>query len=92
VLVLLIKVIRNNWHSFITAIKNKKTWVISFLCGVILLPVSKIIDGFPRVIKEETGLKLANDIRFICSILEESLELAIPLFFLIAFYQWSKRN
>jgi len=90
ILLLLLKFITANWRIFITAIRDRKPYAISLLSGILLLPISKLLDSSPRIIMQNVGLKLHAKVVFVCSYFEETLELAIPILFLIALLQWRK--
>ena len=72
-----------------SAVRNRRPYAISAFSGIILVPVSMLFDLTARILRER-GMEIDDDVYLTCQLLEETLELAIPLLFMIALLQWKK--
>lgn len=66
--------------------KNCFSWTIATLGASVVL--SKIIDRFPSNYRKHYGQALQENYRALCSLYEESGEVLIPFFILLALYQY----
>lgn len=70
--------LKKNTSSFLVCLRNKKSYGITTLAGLLALPISKILDS------DIIGLVDYDWMIY----MEESVELAIPYFFVVALLQF----
>lgn len=70
----------------IRSIRTKReAWVAPTLTGIVLLPVSVVLDGSKRYLNR-LGIEYGETTVFVAMVLEEMAELGIPLMFLTALF------
>lgn len=82
-----VKLIADYGPGFIGAVRMGRRYALSMLSGILLLPISQVFDECAhflrrRVVVHDDGVRA-------CALLGEVLELAIPLLFLPAVFQWA---
>ena len=70
--------LKNNTDSFLACLKNRRPCCVTVLAGLVSLPFSKLLDS--------SIMGLVDNDRLIY--FEESVELAIPYFFIVALLQF----
>ncbi len=78
--------IRKNYAVAWQGLKEKKITYITLAIATLLLPLSKILDRFPNRLKE-AGIYVSETTKQQASILEEVVELIIPLLILLLILQ-----
>ena len=73
------------WHSFLTALKAGDTAAVNLAMAIGFGFISKILDSMSTPLRKVVAL-FHNDPRTSLRVVEESMELAIPLFILLAIY------
>lgn len=64
---------------------KREAWVAPTLTGVVLIPVSLVLDGTERYLKS-LGVEYGETTVFVSMVLEEMSELGIPLMFLTSLF------
>ena len=88
-IILLFLLVKNNFRKLLNGIKTHEKWAFSAVTGIALLPTSVVLDSTRRWLTD-WGVELLDTQQLIIEFSEELVELAIPVFFLIAFFQWKK--
>ena len=83
-LTLAVSVFVRNRRSFMRAIRSGYAPAWAVAVGVLCLPASKAIDRAPALIRDHAPAPLLADTRFAFLVIEECMELAIPILFLWA--------
>ena len=92
VTVLVVRLIKGS-RSLFSAVRNRRPYAISTFSGIFLIPVSVLFDKWiTRILRKRGGMTIDDDLYLACQLLEETLELAIPLMFVIAMLQWKKET
>lgn len=78
--------LRGRIGAFVRCVRNGDPPCLSILGGLLIIPFSLILDQVPRPLKK-AGL-WSEDLFLALSISEETFELAIPVLFLVAIFQW----
>ncbi|MFN2355854.1 MAG: hypothetical protein ABR512_15205 [Desulfopila sp.] len=73
--------------GFLRALSARKIYAFSIICGLVCMVVSKLLDGNSEVFEFLLGME-EGDLGFYCVILEECLEMFIPIFFIRALIQY----
>ncbi|MDX1775870.1 MAG: hypothetical protein R3297_04760 [Desulfobulbales bacterium] len=83
--VFLYNFLKSNAREFLNGFRKKKPYIITASAGLLSLPASKVLDG---------GLQWLDAIGqgHRAVYFEESLEMAIPLFFIIAMLQFYREE
>jgi len=89
ILFVVITFITSNARILFRSVKNRENWAIFTFTGIILLPVATIIDGSLRFLKA-LGIQTGENAYLTKTIFEETVELAIPVLFLVALLHWRK--
>ncbi|RYH04076.1 hypothetical protein EU805_01505 [Salipiger sp. IMCC34102] len=79
----LILLIRHRGPALLRALRHGAPWALAFAAGLFLAAFSKAIDGLGRKLLT-FGIEVAQGVEHNAGLLEELLELLIPLLFLIA--------
>ena len=72
------------WRPFVAALRARETFAYAGLLALVLGPLTKLLDGAHRHIREITGQPISDEARGQISSFEEVLELGIPIFVLWA--------
>lgn len=83
ILFVVITFITSNARILFRSVKNRENCAIFTFTGIILLPVATIIDGSLRFLKA-LGIQTGENAYLTKTIFEETVELAIPVLFLVA--------
>lgn len=78
-----IYLIKNHFKNLMRAIKRAEPCAVGIFFGILLLFLTKTLDGFGRKLAG-IGIAIGNDIELIAVSMEEVLELGIPFMFMIA--------
>jgi hypothetical protein len=89
-IILLFVFAKNNFTKVLNGIKTHEKWAFSTVTGIVLLPTSVVLDSARRWLTD-MGVELLDTHQIIIEFSEELVELAIPVFFLIAFFQWKEK-
>ncbi len=73
------------WHSFLTALKAGDSAAVNLAMAIGFGFITKILDSMSTSLRKVIAL-FHNDPRTSLRVVEESMELAIPLFILLAIY------
>jgi len=73
--------------AFLRALSARKVYSFSIILGLVCMVASKLIDGNSEVFEFLLGME-AGDLGIYSSIMEECLELFIPVFFIRALIQY----
>ncbi len=76
-------------RSFIEDIKARKGQSLTLLMALVFMVSSKSIDGLGRKLKP-LGIVLSDSVRSLAGVIEESMELMIPLLFIVAIAEFSR--
>ena len=76
-------IIRKHFSEYMVALKEREPFAIGVSCGVLLIFVSKGIDGLPRQLNS-VGFSITKNTIELMSITEETIELGISLMFMIS--------
>jgi len=77
-LVYIVWFLKKNMGSYLVCLKNKKSYAVTTLAGLVALPLSKVLDSSIMGLVDYDWLIY----------MEESVEFAIPYFFIIALLQY----
>jgi hypothetical protein len=80
--IFLLSFLKSHAGRFMTGLKKRIPHIITAFAGIICLPISKLLDGAEFKWLDDLGQG------YRLNILEESIELAIPYFFIIAMLQF----
>jgi hypothetical protein len=86
-IITLVIFVRRNAGVFFTALRSKERFAQCTLTAVILLPIAAMTDASIRYLND-MGIDIGEQFHLIKAVTEEVLELAIPLLFLIALFQY----
>jgi hypothetical protein len=86
---LLFLLVKNNFTKLLSGIKTHEKWAFSAVTGIALLPMSVVLDSTRRWLTD-LGVELLDTQQLIFGFSEDLVELAIAVFFLMAFFQWKK--
>ena len=75
------------WPFFKRALRARRPWAVSLICAVGCVVFSKALDGNSDIY--ELLLPMLEDTRILARIIEECMELLIPLFFIRSLLQYS---
>ncbi len=89
IVIITIKFIRTNFRSFIDGLKSGSAVAVHVAIGIGLMVFSKVWDGFAEPIRPLVRL-FYNNPPVSMHITEEMAELAIPIFFLLTAYHYTK--
>lgn len=83
--------------GFVAALKARRDYALSILCGLFFIGFSKAIDGIPRKMRDLFGVTVDDSVRLSFRSIEELMEMMIPLVFIAACIQFamlerSRRN
>ncbi len=78
-----------NIKALLNGFRRHEDWAITTINGLILIPIALVTDSSLRSLKF-AGIKTAENIHLFKAVLEETIELAIPVFFLIALFQYGR--
>ncbi len=84
---ILISIYRNHFRQFIEGLKNHSTIPIGVFIVLLLLGVSKSLDGISRKLGS-FNIEIGSQIAIHLAALEEVLELGIPMFLLLIYYEY----
>ena len=79
--------LRQHARSFVLALRLRRPYAVSILSGMLLLVLSKLCDLAHRMVIS-AGVPLCYDGEIRVSMVEEFLELGVPLLFLVAVFQF----
>ncbi len=77
--------------SFVKNLKKGTAHALFTMCGIACMFLSKFLDGYSEVL-EKIFIMVNEDPAFQARILEETLELAIPVFFILAILKLQYRR
>ena len=89
IVIVTIKFIHSNFRTFVDGLKSRSAVAVHAAIGIGLMVFSKVWDGFAEPIRPLVRLFYSNP-PVSMHITEEMAELAIPLFFFLAAYHYSK--
>lgn len=78
-----------NIKVLLNGFRRHEGWAITTINGLILIPFALVTEKSLSLLKF-TGIKTAENIYLFKAVLEETIELAIPVFFLIAIFQYGR--
>lgn len=87
----LISIYRNHFRQFIEGLKNHSTISIGVFIVMLLLGVSKILDGISRKLSS-FEIEIGSQIAIHLAALEEVIELGIPMFLLLIYYEYFDKH
>ena len=87
--VIVILFAKSNYHELIKGLQASKKWAFSTCTGLALMIFSVLLDNTNRWLND-FGIVLMEEGSLAIEFFEELVELAIPVFFLIALIQWRK--
>jgi hypothetical protein len=87
----LISIYKNHFRQFIGGLKNHSTISIGVLIVLLLLGVSKTLDGISRKLGS-FEIEIGSQIAIHLAALEEVLELGIPMFLLLIYYEYFDKH
>ena len=91
ILIVLASIVLREKNNFIKGIIDLKQSQLAVLASIILVVVTKTIDGLKRKL-EGFGIDLSNKIEHFAMIIEEVGEMGIPIMFAIAILSCCKKN
>jgi hypothetical protein len=80
---------KNNYGKLIKGLQSSEKWAISTCRGFVLIIISVLLDSTNRWLKD-LGIVLTELGSLVIQFAEELVELAVPVFFLMALIQWRK--
>ncbi|ADE15934.1 conserved hypothetical protein [Nitrosococcus halophilus Nc 4] len=83
VLYVIVHLAKTHFHGFISAVKKREPSAIGVGVGILLIFLTKILDGLSRKLAS-VGVTLSNNMEQLTEIIEEVFELGIPMMFIIA--------
>ncbi|HEX7054802.1 MAG TPA: hypothetical protein VF211_12825 [Burkholderiales bacterium] len=75
------------WRPFLRALRARVPAAVTLATTVALLVVTKTADRLPGILRDDYGLRLPDALARLDMVLEEPMELAIPLLILLAIAQ-----
>ncbi len=81
--------VKRTVRKFLTALKTRDNWAVMAFAGIIMLPLSLLFDGAKRYM-QALGMTPGEAELLFFAVLEETAELAVPVFFLVALIQWGR--
>ena len=93
ILCIVVHLVWTRWHSFVTALKAGNVAAINLAMAIGFAIVSKIIDNNSTFIRRVIALFFTEPRYSLTRVVEETMELAIPLFILLAIYHsfWEQK-
>lgn len=85
-----VALLRRWWRPFVRALRALRTWALAAAGAIVVLVVSKAMDGLGRKLAG-IGIRIAPEIDRKAGMLEEVLELGIPILLLVAVASWFRR-
>lgn len=79
----------NHSHRLWQGLKEKRCYAVSLVAAALLVPISKVLDSSSRILKQDFGIPVPDEIGTVMGMLEETLELGIPLVVLWTLWQVS---
>jgi hypothetical protein len=91
ILIILILFIRKNYATLFNGLRAAEKWAFSTITGIVLIGVAVVLDSLIKQLKD-FGIIIVKEIEYLLmmKMSEEMVELAIPIFFLMALLQWRK--
>ena len=87
----LISIYKNHFRQFIEALKNYSSISIGVFIVLLLLGISKTLDGISRKLGS-FEIEIGSQIAIHLAALEEVLELGIPMFLLLIYYAYFDKH
>ena len=88
-LVCLFFLLKNFARSFAEGIKARQGQSLTVLIALVFMVSSKSIDGLGRKLKP-AGIVVSQSVSSLAGVIEESMELMIPLLFIVAITEFSR--
>lgn len=89
ILITLILLIKRNIRKLLLDLRNKESSANFTMTGIVLLPIAAVSDASLRFLKN-ISIESGDKVGLMKTVFEETIELAIPLVFLIALFKWKK--
>lgn len=86
--ILVIFVIHFFRRSLVDGIRNHRSYTVTTLAALLLLPFSKLLDSGITFLTHDMSLELPVRIRLSWAVLEETIEMGLALLFVVALVQW----
>jgi hypothetical protein len=91
ILLLVYSMIKNHWRTFVLEVRERTSFGIGVLVVFSLCVVAKSIDGLGRKLRS-VGLEASPAVEQCAAVVEEYVELGIPLAMLIVFVSYFRRR
>ncbi len=91
ILIFIFSFVIKNSKALLRGFRNRKDWAISAMSGLLFLFFSKLIDSGRRILTKSLDI-INYEYDNVLKTTEETAELAIPVFFLIAIIQYAKHS
>jgi hypothetical protein len=85
IFVIAIRYFRRNIFAFLEALRLRRMYAVSLVCSAFCIVASKILDSFSGPIEPLVAC-FSSEPRIVLQISEETIELAIPIYLLLAVY------
>ncbi len=84
----LIRYMINYGRHLISGMRNRYGYSLTTVAALVVMLIVKLLDSSPRILHENFVIILSNEVKMAMRVVEEMLELGIPLLILLACLQY----
>lgn len=84
----LIRYMINYGRHLVSGLRSRYGYSLTTVAALLVMLIAKLLDSAPRILRENFAIILSNKVKIPMRVVEETLELCIPLLILLACLQY----